>query len=314
MKQVLFGVSILLMVAKLSAQTPESIVAEIDYQGILELPYSQAIDSLGLLMNKYPEDIELYYYRGLCHAQNNKGALALEDASKYQNSLSKKSAYNAHILMGRVHLLRIAPSLALQSFENAISLDGSRPEAYGFIGMIYLKGRNVDNGLKFISKAIKKHPNITELYLHRAGLYLYLNETKKALSDFKVIIDAGNKVDSSISAQAHYGIARIYMRKKKYNDALSYTEQGIKLSKSSIVGYGMLGEIKYYLKDYSGAIIEFRKYEENIRSSNYWIFMAESYEKTGDINSACLYYNAKCSLLIEDNKACSKAKKLKCEK
>ncbi len=283
-----------------------------NFSFINELDYSLAIDSLSRLINENPDDIELYYYRGWCHMNNRKGALAFDDATKYLRSPQKKSTYNALILMGKIHLLRVTPGLALESFERAILHNDSRPEAYLEKANVYARRNNLDDGLQFVNSAIKKFPETDEFKLYRASLYLYVNNTKRALADFQSILDSKKIHDKRILIQSYFGIARINVRKKRYEEALEYAQKGVDLNPQMDLGYGFLGEIKYYLKDYDGSLADFKRFENRGQNSDYWVLIANIYEQQGDINSACIYYNKKCNMFAGDPKSCSKVRKLKC--
>ena len=86
---------------------------------------------------------------------------------------------------------------------------------------------------------------------------------------------------------------------------------GIILMPNYTPGHGLLGEIKYKLEDFEGAIQSFERFMKTQDHSYYWPMIAESYENLGDLNKACHVYSGSCET-NKDSKSCAKLRKLKC--
>jgi tetratricopeptide (TPR) repeat protein len=279
----------------------------------IELDYQIAIDSLSELIDLDPSNPELYYYRAWCHFNNSKIALAYDDASKCIKSPLNRHLYNTNILMGKIHSARFAPSLAIQSFDYSISIDDRRPDAYLEKSKLYANQKNHELGIPFIKKAIKKFPEQNELHLYSGLLYMYINNTKKAIPEFQIILNAQKFQDTVKLVAAYFGTSKCNLNNKDYPQALEFVSKGLNLAPDNIAGYGLLGEILYNQQDYKEALIAFNKFEEKRQDAYYWGMIGAIHESQENLELACAYYGKKCNLFRNDTYSCSKFRKLNCK-
>ena len=290
-----------------------SIPAYIDsrFKSLLLLPYKEALDSLNLFMEKTPGDRELIYYRTWCHFINGEFFKAYEDATLYLNQRSS-NYYYGYVLLAKIQFERLSKFQALQALDQAIALEPKKPEAYLEKSKIYVSTKNLEEGLTFVQKCIKLFPNESRFYIYRGYLFSDSDNAKKAIANFNTYLNSPSATDSTALMQAYFGLGKSYLMIKNFNEALAQTNRGLQLSPDHSPGYGLRGEIYFRLKDYDAALKDFKKMEEELKASYYWIMIANIYEIKGDLEMACSYYNQHCNL-FHNTEGCSKLRKLNCK-
>ena len=288
-------------------QEPIPVYIEDTFRSVILLEYTNALDSL----KKISPDKELAYYQAWCHFIHGQIFSAYESVSLYLN-LPSSNKYFGQILLGRIQHARHNKHQSIESLNNAILLEPTKPFAYLEKSRIYALTKNVDEGLSFTSKCIKQFPDEFNLYIYRAMLYSDSNNPKKAIGDFNSYLNSISKKDTADLLLVYFGLGKSYLLANDLNSALAQTNLGLDIFPDYSPGYGLRGEINFRLKDYDSSLKDFRKMEEKMQASYYWKMIASIYEIKGDIEMACSYYSEQCRL-FQDGEACSKARKLKCK-
>lgn len=310
--RILYRLSLFFLVFQLSfGKTNAQKVPSFSY--IDNLDRLEALDTLHRLIRTNFDNKDVGFYKAWRYYVNGKIGVAYNEVNEYLKLPHKKYSYESYILLGKIQQARLTPNLSIIEIDKAISMNNTRQDAYIEKAKIYAYSRKIQEGIDFINKALKKFPSTVEFYLYR-GLILKEKSLKKSYPDFKKTIDSNSIESNKLLSEAYFGIAQYFLNDKKYNDALEQTERGLELSPNYHEGYGLRGEIKFYLDDLEGAIGDLKKLERDKGEfSYYWTMMGDIYSKLGETEEACHYYNMKCSLFVGD-KACAKRRKLKCTK
>lgn len=263
---------------------------EEEYSFVYSSGFNVALDSLNSRISRTPDDHALYYYRAWCQYIYGNVNLAFEEVNNYLGKPQGKHLYGAYILLGHIHKSRFIPRFAHEAYDRAIAIDPNRSEAYLEKSRTYAFTSEYEEGIAFCSKSIKMFPNIDEFYLYRGLLYAYIRGGKKALSDLEVAVNSSQLADSPMLSEAYFGTAKSYLSLKDYEMGLENVEKGLELSPDYTAGYGLLGEIKFHLEDYEGALAAFTRYERSLKNTNYYNIIGETYEALGDVTTACEYY------------------------
>lgn len=183
---------------------------------------------------------------------------------------------------------------ALDYFNKELKDNPKNGYAYSWIAM--LRGQNEEYGraLTAADMAIKYLPKkdaeyVIFAYSTRAGVYLHLGDTVKAMNDYNLAIKA--KPDEGDLYEKR---AQIYFEQEKYDLAAADYRKMIELKPGDVMGYMGLGRNANEQKNWNEAIKQF-DYVTKLSSdySSGYSFRAESYiglekwnEATDDIISA----------------------------
>ena len=115
---------------------------------------------------------------------------------------------------------------------------------------------SLDNGIRYLSKAIEMNPDYAEAYLRRGQRYLGKKQYDKALADFTKAISLNPR-----QAEYHVSRADAYLLQKQYEPALPDLNQAIALDSQNFRAYlnrGKVyvqqGNLEQALKDFDQAI------------------------------------------------------------
>ncbi|MBU0721232.1 hypothetical protein KJ877_07815 [bacterium] len=141
------------------------------------------------------------------------------------------------------------------------------------------------------------------------------------VNSFKELVAKELKNSSSASNSSKFdGIssaeiakkAKAFYNKKYYNDAIEHYSYLIEKNYKPARAHYMIGEMKYYRKNYAEAIAYFKKSASLYSKASYMptlmLHTAVSMEKSGDKNNAEIFYNGLISKYPESQQA-SEAKK-----
>ncbi|MFN7493529.1 MAG: tetratricopeptide repeat protein [Cyclobacteriaceae bacterium] len=269
--------------------------------------YNDAIDSL----NENPDSKELLYYRAMCHYINSQAYKAFEDISIYLKQPGA-NGYYANLLLAKIEYLRLKKFQAIEALDRAMAMEPGKPLAYIEKSRIYALTGNTDEGLSFINRQLKRFPDQASFYLFRGLLMQYSQNEKKAIQDISIYLSSGQLSNKSDLILAHFNLAQCYTSIKDYGKALVQVNKGLEMFPDYSPGYGVRGEIYFYLKDYRAALNDFLVMEERYKSSAYFGMQGFIYENLGELAMACQYYTEACNL-APMSKECAKVRKLRCK-
>jgi len=138
---------------------------------------------------------------------------------------------------------------ALEVFKRVIELNPNLGKAHLMLGVVYNRKGEFEEAEKEYRKALKldmsqinkaiTHHNLGVIYLEEMGLY------NKAISEYKTALKIYPKVDSAYNP--YIGLARAYIAKGEYDEAIRYAKESIKSVPNEGKGYFNLG-LAYLLK------------------------------------------------------------------
>lgn len=269
--------------------------------------YRDAIDSL----NETIGNKELLYYRAWCHYLHSQTYKAFEDISNYLSQPGANS-YFAHLLLARIEYLRLKKFQSIEALDKAIAMEPNKPLAFIEKSRIYALTGNAEEGISFINRHLKRFPDQLSFYLYRGLLMLDIQNEKKAIEDLTTYLSSREVASKPDLILAHFSLARCYTKIKEYGKAMVQANKGLEMFPDYSPGYGVRGEIYFYVKDYHAALKDFLVMEKRYKSSEYNGMMAFIYENQGELSMACKYYLEACSL-APMSKECAKVRKLRCK-
>jgi len=114
--------------------------------------YGEALDKLNLLLNQYPEDWQLYFYRA--------------------------KAYRGHGKQKPV----------LENLQQALKLNPGNQDILRYRAAFFNTLRKSEEAITDYSTLLKKYPGAFDIYLKRAGIFRDRHEYSKAIRDIKTYL------------------------------------------------------------------------------------------------------------------------------
>ncbi|MEO1290553.1 MAG: tetratricopeptide repeat protein, partial [Chloroflexota bacterium] len=155
---------------------------------------------------------------------------------------------------GVQHFQRADWHNAIETFNKAIAKDSLFSEAYFYLGRSYW---NIDENIKSSEsylKAVEVDPTHPQINMMRARLKLSLGEYADALIYASLFL-----IDNLKFAEAHFTFGHIVADMKKYEEAIKFYNQAVKLQESHVSSYFNLGFCYKALKNYPLAIENYSK-------------------------------------------------------
>lgn len=111
------------------------------------------------------------------------------------------------------------------------------------LGMRYLSEENYQEAILAFTEAIGVDPNRAELYIRRAGAYVYSGETADNLAAALADYEAAKELDSA-DANLWLGLADLYIRQGEMIKALETLEEGLEATGGNEEVQAKIDEIK----------------------------------------------------------------------
>ena len=170
-------------------------------------------------INKYNADA--YFLKGLIYKEIKKTDKAI---STFQTCIEvDPTFYNAHMQLGLLYSSQ-SDDLALQYFENALSLDENSREAYYAIAYHYQEKEDYNKAVKAYKTMVSKNPKDHEIFFNLGHCYIGLDSLDKAYNHFDMAV----KIHPQY-AGAYYMKGNVSESQGKYFDALYNYEQALKM-------------------------------------------------------------------------------------
>jgi tetratricopeptide (TPR) repeat protein len=275
------------------------------------------IDSLSTIITENPSDYKNFYHRALLFYQARRASDALNDVTLFLTKANED--YNGHLLLGKIHVIRVNPIQAIEEFERAIGINPKNPSAYLEKAAVLCSRSDLESALSFINDAAKLFPKEKELSFYRGQVFLKLGQFKKSISELMLFVNSTGEKDSLELAIAFHDAADANLSIKNYQKALVLVNNSITTMRKFRPSLGLRGEIKYKLKDLDGALSDINQMIKNgFESSRYWRVLGKIYEERNDRKMACLYYSKYCDFVSRSNsynpelRTCARLLKLNC--
>jgi tetratricopeptide (TPR) repeat protein len=105
------------------------------------------------------------------------------------------------------------------------------------------------DAIDYFNKAIMLNPNYYDAFLERGKSFEALGNVPEALKDYQNAM--ANKTDEE---DPYLFLGQLFIKNKKYPDALIIAKKSLELKKKSFKIYQLLAESKYYNADFKGAL------------------------------------------------------------
>lgn len=171
---------------------------------------------------------------------------------------------------------------AIEECERALRLDSQLPQAYNFLGQLFLVSGENNKAITALDKALKLQPNLIEAYTNQSYAYLRVGRYDEVISTAGEAIKRNRKIpeayyttacalmemgkyDQSLTyfnkatelranyAEAYLGMATLHFRSSRVDDAIDYCRLAIKERATYSQAYCLLGQAYRIQKDFLGA-------------------------------------------------------------
>lgn len=208
-----------------------------------------------------PHNPNAYYMRGVVYNNLNQPKDALDNFNK-TIEFNPKDA-NAFLERGITHILYKQAQNALADFERAIALGNKTSRAFANRGVAQVELNNLDAASKDFSEAIKIDANNHHAYLERGILKLKLFKQNKNTAELDNIANDFREVVKlkPEDGSGYTYLAKTLLKQKKYDEALTNIDTGIRLSSKSMsaIAYICYGRILLKQNDFDNALEAFNK-------------------------------------------------------
>ena len=195
---------------------PDSVQA----QYLLGLCYfftSRDADAVRVLNGLWPQESnDLNYLYVLGNAANKSGQPEIEERALGRFVELGANTAEYHLLMGKAALNREEGDKAIAEFQQAATLDPNLPYLHFNLGLAYLARTNFEQARDEFLKDVALEPDVAFNYDRLGVTYSYLQDEAKAEESFHEAL----RRDSHL-ASSYFGLARIYQRQQKFEQALT---------------------------------------------------------------------------------------------
>lgn len=173
----------------------------------------------------WPQELEqLSYLYVLSISAHRAGRKDLDDRATLQLTKVGEGSPAFHLFMGKAHLNLEQYDLALADFQAAADANPKLTFVHFNLGLTYLKKQDYERARDEFLQDASIEPDLALNYDELGDVYSLLQQDSEAEKNYRVALrhDPG-LVDS------YLGLAKIYLRQKKYQQALSALDSASKL-------------------------------------------------------------------------------------
>ena len=183
--------------------------------------FQKALDNPGLDYNQY---LLALYNQAQIHIEEGrlkKGVALL----KQWFSLNPRPHPSSYILLAHTYYLKQQLPLALQYVEQSLSLVAEPKESWlSFPVAIHIKQKNYKKARPYLEQLVALYPSRAAHWKQLAGVYMYLNQSKKAL----ITLDMANKM-GHLKTESEWGnLAVLYIDQGQPYQSAQLLEKKIK--------------------------------------------------------------------------------------
>jgi tetratricopeptide (TPR) repeat protein len=130
-----------------------------------------------------------------------------------------------HLILGKAYLQRDEVAGALTELKKAEALNPQMPYLHFNLAVAYLHSANYEKSESEFFKDIQLEPDLADNYVQLGYLYWLMQRNDDGVPEFHKAIEKDAK-----SGDAWFGLARSYLRQKKYAEALQAIDKAKKLA------------------------------------------------------------------------------------
>ena len=214
--------------------------------------FQETLDTIDLLINKYPNESLLFNLRGACFA----GLGEHDDAVKdYEKALTINPDYfKAHFNLGGTLQELDKLDLAIKSYERAIKIEPNYAEAHNNLGNVFKDFGKFDEAIKSYERAKAINPSYLEAHYSLGNTFQNLNRLDDAIKCYKEVLTI--KPDF---AEMHNNLGALLQQHGEIGSAVDHLESALVLKPDFPEAYNNLGNA---LKDLNQLDKAVRCYEQ----------------------------------------------------
>jgi tetratricopeptide (TPR) repeat protein len=212
------------------------------HKSLKEKKYADAIKHFTVYLNKYPEETNLYFYRGIAYYKLKKLSFGENDLNKYI-----KSNYNnpvAYSYRGWIKYNQGNYMEALSDFNKQIELDPGSYEAYYNRGSVKSELNDYYGSISDYEKAIALKSDFSMAYNNIAWSYYSLKKYSDALKNVNKAIELDSK-----NYVAYDSRADIKFKLKDYRGCINDADIALSLNPKLSNSFFIKGRATYRLGD-----------------------------------------------------------------
>lgn len=148
--------------------------------------YIAFLQSVELLLNKYPTSAKLHNFRGVAHL---KLGQLMDALTSYTNAIKYAPNFMAaHYNLGITYKNLHQGDLAAESFINAIRISPENYDAYYNLANTQVELSQFEDAILNYNQALKINPNFADAYVNRGNALLKLGKLQLALESYEAAI------------------------------------------------------------------------------------------------------------------------------
>jgi tetratricopeptide (TPR) repeat protein len=170
------------------------------------------------------ESAQLSYLYVLSIAAHRAGQKQWDEKATAQLIRVGENTPEFHLFMGKAHLNLEQYDLALADFQAAAAANAKLTFVHFNLGLTYLKKQDYERARDEFLKDVSVEPDLALNYEELGDVYVLLEQDSAAEKNYREAL----RRDSSL-VNSYVGLAKIYQRQKKYEEALNAIDAAEKL-------------------------------------------------------------------------------------
>lgn len=219
--------------------------------------FNEAITDYSLAVDNGYEISMLNIRRAACYYQTNQHQEALTELNTL---ISKQTSFESLLLRGAVNerlgnyeeaIIDLNAAEKLSSSKKYKNIDNLHVTRY----FAYFKLKKYEEAMIECNYLINNYPTVGKGFSFRGDVYKNKKEYSLAIADYSKAIELHNKDLYSFNGRAY-----CYKKNKRYDESLADYYQVLEIDTNNQTALSFIPEVKTYLKDYEGALIDCENY------------------------------------------------------
>ena len=197
---------------------------------------ADAVRMLDGLWAQESNDLNYLYVLGNAANKSNRPDIEERALGRFMELGANTAEY--HLLMGKAALNREEGDKAIAELQQAAELDPNLPYLHFNLGLAYLARTNFEQARDEFLKDVAIEPDVAFNYDRLGVVYSYLQDDAKAEENFHAALQRDAHLASS-----YFGLARIYHRQQKFDQALAAAKSAEKIDANNPNYHNLAGQI-----------------------------------------------------------------------
>ena len=214
--------------------------------------YKEAIDDINKVIDKDPNNPELYVERAFIYLADSKFKESISDCKKAMDF--KALGEDGFLCKAQAEDAIADYQDAVHDYDMAVKLNPKNVDAVALRGMSKFKMSLIQEAVDDYNLALKIDSTSTLAYYNLADVDVKLNDTARAMQDYDKVIHYEPR-----NSYAYFGRAVLYANQRNYASAISDFNKVILLNPNNIEALFNRAKLKQAVEDYKGAITDYDK-------------------------------------------------------